>query len=103
MGGWLSGQRSLGGIGPQRGPATAGRLRAQWRQVDTENREAVAVRREWMSLMGLTQQEINDACEAAFDLVLEDELEELALCSALSAKRLLCPMGNCPKGHSGRR
>lgn len=79
MGGW-----SLSGIGPQRGPATVGRLRAQWRQVDVENREAVKVRRQWMALIGCDDAEIGEACDNACDLSLEDELEQLgaAICLA---------------------
>jgi hypothetical protein len=64
-------------LGPQREPASLGRLRAQWRQVDVENREARKVRREWMSLLGFSDEEIRQACLVP-DLDLADELEDLA-------------------------
>jgi hypothetical protein len=63
----------------------AGRLRAKWRQVDTENREAIEVRRQWMALIGYGEAEINEACDNAFDLSLEDELEQLG--AAIRGKR----------------
>ncbi len=66
-----------GSIGAQRGPACPGRLRAQWRQVDTENREAIAVRRQWMAILGVSQEEIDHHCSNAVDLSLEEELGEL--------------------------
>ena len=72
MGGW-----SLSGVGPQRGPATVGRLRAKWRQVEVENREAIRVRRQWMALIGFDDAEIREPCDNAYDLSLEDELEQL--------------------------
>lgn len=70
-------------IGPQKGPATPARLRARWRAVDVEHREAVAVRREWMTLIGCDVEEIDEACETEFELDLVEELEQLA-----AAKRL---------------
>lgn len=78
MGGW-----ALNSIGRQKGPACTGRLRARWRQVDVENMEAIAVRRQWMSIIGCEQAEIDEHCNKAFDLSLEDELEQLS-----AAKRL---------------
>ena len=57
--------------------ACAGRLKAQWRQVDVENREAMAVRRQWMTLLGMDEDEIAEKLAVSFDLCLEDELEEL--------------------------
>lgn len=78
MGGW-----SLNGIGPQRLPATPGRLRAQRRQIDRENAQATDVRRPWMSIMGCDSDEINELCDGLTDLNLVEELEHLA-----AAKRL---------------
>ena len=65
-------------MGPQKGPTTPARLKAQWRQVDQENREAIAVRREWMQVLGFSEAEIQIACDNAFDLDLADELADLA-------------------------
>ena len=79
MGGW-----SLNGIGPQRGPATIGRLRAKWRSSDGENREASAVRRQWMNLMGFDENEINEACDDVLDYDLVEELEQLGSASSLN-------------------
>jgi hypothetical protein len=70
---WLS----PGLLGPQNGPACSGRLKAQWRQVDVENREAMAVRRQWMTLLGIGEDEIAEKLAVSFDLCLADELEEL--------------------------
>ena len=58
-------------------PATPGRLRAQWRQIDTENREAIAVRRQWMAMIGCDEHEIaaSIAVDSDFDLV--EELSQL--------------------------
>ena len=64
-------------LGPQKEPTSLPRLKAQWRQVDRENREAMKVRREWMELLGFNEFEIRVACNAAFDLDLADELAEL--------------------------
>lgn len=78
---WLGGSI----IGPQRGvPASSARLRAQWRQVDVENNEARKVQRQWMEIMGMDASEINEADAAAFDLSLEDELENLSAAITLS-------------------
>ena len=71
-------------MGPQRGPATPSRLRAQFRQVDTENREAREVRAQWMRLMGCDEDEISEHVSGAFDLCLTDELEQLAAAMRLS-------------------
>lgn len=71
-------------MGPQKGPTSTARLRAQWRQVDRENAQAREVRREWMALLGCDQEEIDAACKSAFDLDLVDELEQLA-----AAKRMV--------------
>ena len=73
MSGW-----SLNGIGPQRGPASPARLRAKWRQTEVENREAIAVRRQRMTLLGCDPAKINETCNNAFDLDLADELEQLS-------------------------
>jgi beta-xylosidase len=71
-------------FGPQRSPAVPGRLRAQWRQVDTENREAREVRQQWMKIIGCDEQEISEAVEASFDLTLCDELDQLAAAIRMS-------------------
>jgi hypothetical protein len=73
-------------LGPQKGPATQPRLKAQWRQIDRENREAIAVRIEWMHLLGFDGEEIADACKDAFDLDLVDELAELVAAKMLAKK-----------------
>lgn len=62
----------------QRMPATPARLRAQWRSTESENREAIAVRRQWMKILGCSEKEISEQCDHAVDLNLEDELEELS-------------------------
>lgn len=77
---WLSG--SL--IGSQKGPAIPARLKAQWRQTERENAEAIVVRRQWMALLGFSPEEIEAACVKAFDLDLVDELEQLAAAKLLS-------------------
>jgi len=64
-------------LGPQKGPTTPGRIRAQWRQVDTEDREAREVRALWMRTIGFERDEIERAIECSFDLSLKEELEEL--------------------------
>lgn len=64
---------------PQRyAPTNTARLRAQWRSVDAENRDALQVRRQWMALMGMSQEEIDMHTAKAVDLDLIEELEELA-------------------------
>ena len=72
-------------LGPQREPTSLGRLRARWRQVDVENREAWAVRREWMGLLGFHEDEIEAACLES-DLDLADELKELLAAKGLTRK-----------------
>ncbi len=72
-------------LGPQKGPSTLGRIRAKWRQVDTENREAVAVRRQWMKLIGCDDDEIRESTQNETDLCLQDELD--CLCSAILLAR----------------
>lgn len=62
----------------QRMPATPARLRAQWRSTESENREAMDVRRQWMTMLGCSEKEISEQCDHAVDLNLEYELEELA-------------------------
>lgn len=72
-------------MGPQCGvPASSARLRAQWRQVDVENNEARKVRRQWMEMIGLDAGEMIEADATAFDLSLEDELEQLSAAIELS-------------------
>ena len=71
---WISGELA----GRHRSPPTPARLRAQWRQVDKENNEAIAVRKQWMLLSGWSDEEIETACKFCFDLSLADELEDLA-------------------------
>jgi len=73
-------------IGPQRMPATPGRLRAQWRQVDAENREAIAVRRQWMKLLGCDEQEINESVAGDSDFELVEELSQLRAVIALNQR-----------------
>lgn len=68
----------------QRMPATPARLRAQWRSTESENREAMAVRRKWMKMLGCSEKEISEQCDYAVDLNLEDELEELAAAIRIS-------------------
>ena len=71
---------------PQRyAPTNTARLRAQWRSVDAENRDALQVRRQWMALMGMSQVEIDMHTAKAVDLDLIEELEELA--AALRMKK----------------
>jgi len=49
------------------------------REATTEESSVVQkVRRQWMGLMGCDESEINEACNSAFDLSLEDELLQLA-------------------------
>lgn len=57
---------------------TAARLRARWRSTEAENREAVAVRRQWLAIIGVDKAEIDDICEPLVDLDLAEELEELS-------------------------
>lgn len=72
---WLKGDL----LGPQRYvPATSARLRAQWRQADVENRQAIDVRKQWMRILGFDEQEISDDVATCFDLDLVDELEQLS-------------------------
>ncbi len=78
---WLAGT-----IGPQRGPSAPARLRAQWRQIDVENREALTVRRQWMAVLGMSQEEIDEHCRNLFDLCLADELEELSAAMSRATK-----------------
>ena len=73
-------------IGPQRMPATPGRLRAQWRQVDTENREAIAVRRQWMTMLGCDEQEIAESIVNDSDFDLVEELAQLRAVIALNRR-----------------
>lgn len=73
MGGW-----SLNSSQPEKRSPCPGRVRAQWRQVDTENREALEVRRQWMRMLGMPEDEISEHCDITFDLSLESELESLA-------------------------
>jgi hypothetical protein len=71
---WMS-----GGVDSRRGSQpTPARLKAQWRQTEKENREAIDVRKQWMRLSGWSEEEIETACECCFDLSLADELEDLA-------------------------
>lgn len=60
------------------------RIRAQWRQIDREHTEAVAVRREWMALMGCDLEEIEEVIEESFDLSLVSELENLVAAKSLA-------------------
>jgi hypothetical protein len=64
-------------MGPQKGPAVLGRIRAQWRQVDVENREAIAVRRQWMEMIGCDQNEITESITNQSDFDLVEELDKL--------------------------
>ena len=50
----------------------------------SENREAMAVRRQWMKLIGCSDKEIADQCDHVVDLDLEEELEQLAAAMRLS-------------------
>ena len=61
----------------QRGPGYDARIRAQWRQVDTEHAEACAVRREWMALCGVSSVDIEQHIAGKFELNLDDELQQL--------------------------
>lgn len=75
-----------GGIPPQRyAPASSARLHAQWRSTNGEQREATAVRREWMRTIGMTDDEIDEHFKKHVDLDLADELEELV--SAIMEKK----------------
>lgn len=75
-----------GGIPPQRyAPACQARLRAQWRSTDSENREAKEVRREWMTMLGMSSEEIEYHLSRSFDLDLVEELEQLQAALALTA------------------
>jgi len=64
-------------MGTQKGPAVLGRIRAQWRQVDVENREAIAVRRQWMEMIGCEHDEIAEAITNQSDFDLVEELDKL--------------------------
>lgn len=64
--------------------STPARTRARWRSTEVENREAVEVRRRWMTVIGCDREEIDEACSTAFDLDLVEELEELAAAIRLS-------------------
>lgn len=64
-------------LGPQRGPIIKGRIRAQWKQIDTEHKEALAVRREWMMHIGVPAEEIDELCENSIQLDLLSELRQL--------------------------
>lgn len=79
---WLSGERSI--FPPQKGPASTARLRAQWRSIDSENREAIEVRKQWMQMLGVSESEISRDIEKAFDLTLAEELEQLAAAITLA-------------------
>lgn len=68
----------------ERLPATPSRLRAQWRSTESENREAMVVRRQWMKLIGCSDKEIAEQCDHAVDLDLEEELEQLGAAIRLS-------------------
>lgn len=64
---------------PQRyAPTNTARLRAQWRSVDAENRDALQVRRQWMALIGCCQEEIDQHTTCIVFLDLVDELKQLA-------------------------
>lgn len=65
-------------------PATPSRIRAQWRQIDTENREAREVRVQWMRLIGCDPDEIREATFSVVDLSLVEELEQLRAAIFLS-------------------
>jgi hypothetical protein len=71
-------------LGPQKEPTSIGRLRAQWRSVDRENREAIEVRKQWMRILGISESEISQDIKKAFDLTLAEELEQLAAAITLS-------------------
>ena len=57
-------------IGPQEEPSSIARLKAQAKHVEIERREAMEVRIQWMTLMGLQPEGI------AYSL--EEELEQLS-------------------------
>ena len=50
-----------------------------------ENREAVAVRRQWMAIIGCDSEEIEELCSGAVDLSLKVELEQLSAAIANNA------------------
>jgi hypothetical protein len=57
-------------LGPQKGPASTARLKAQAKHAEVEKREAGEVRIQWMTLMGLQPE------GTAYSL--EEELEQLS-------------------------
>lgn len=63
-------------------------MKARWRSVDCEHQEAIEVRRQWMKVLGLDDEEIEQHLANSFDLSLVDELGELSaaidLCTARS-------------------
>ena len=69
-------------LGPQRNcpqpPVAPARLHAQWRQAEDENREAIEVRKQWMRLLGCSEEEIAADVAKCFDLELVEEIEQLS-------------------------
>lgn len=67
-------------------PACPARVKAQWRQVDREHDEAVKVRRQWMTLIGCDDSEIEQAILDSFELSLADELEQLVAANEMLSR-----------------
>lgn len=83
---WLKGDL----LGPQRYvPATSARLRAQWRQADVENRQAIEVRKQWMRVLGMDEEEIAEDVAKCFDLDLVEEIEQLSAALRLANMSML--------------
>lgn len=84
---WLSGDL----LGPQRNcpqePIKPARLHAQWRQAEVENREAIEVRKQWMRVLGMDEEEISEDVAKCFDLDLAAELGQLSYAIELAGIR----------------
>lgn len=65
-------------IGPQKGPTPLYRIKAQWKSIDRENQEAKEIRREWMTVLGMSEEEIERHLSVSFDLTVEEELDQLS-------------------------
>lgn len=86
---WLKGNL----LGPQRNcpsePIKPARLHAQWRQAEVENRQAIEVRKQWMRVLGMDEEEIAEDVAKCFDLDLVDELAQLSAALHLQKRNSL--------------
>lgn len=80
-------------LGPQRNcpqpPVAPARLHAQWRQAEVENREAIEVRKQWMRVLGMDEEEIAEDIAKCFDLDLVEEIEQLSAALRLADMRIV--------------